>query len=74
MVIRFMLRSRRPKASADGHPMKPRLGELRLESHPSGLNRTDARRLSRREIEHRERMLHHLYRTLPDPNSPFPVR
>ena len=32
----------------------------RLETHPSGLNRTDARRLSRREIEHRERMLEHL--------------
>jgi hypothetical protein len=32
----------------------------RLETHPSGLNRTDARRLSRREIEHRERMLRHL--------------
>jgi hypothetical protein len=34
--------------------------EVRLETHPSGLNRTDARRLSRREIEHRERMLRHL--------------
>jgi hypothetical protein len=32
----------------------------RLETHPSGLNRTDARRLSRREIAHRERMLTHL--------------
>jgi hypothetical protein len=37
--------------------------EDRLESHPSGLNRTDARRLSRREVEHRERMLEHLRRT-----------
>ncbi len=34
----------------------------RLKTHPSGLNRTDARRLSRREIEHRERMLAHLHR------------
>jgi hypothetical protein len=34
----------------------------RLESHPSGLNRLDARRLSRREIVHRERMLQHLAR------------
>jgi hypothetical protein len=34
--------------------------DVRLETHPSGLNRTDARRLSRREIEHRERMLRHL--------------
>ena len=34
----------------------------RLESHPSGLNRTDARRLSAREIRHRERMLAHLQR------------
>ena len=34
----------------------------RLESHPSGLNRTDARRLSPREIRHRERMLAHLQR------------
>jgi hypothetical protein len=41
--------------------------EDRLESHPSGLNRTDVRRLSRREIEHRERMLRHLRRTQPDP-------
>lgn len=39
---------------------KPR--EDRLESHPSGLNRTDARRLSAREIRHRERMLAHLQR------------
>ena len=36
--------------------------EIRLESHPSGLNRTGPRRLSRREIEHRERMLRHLAR------------
>jgi len=34
--------------------------EDRLESHPSGLNRTGPRRLSPREIEHRERMLRHL--------------
>lgn len=34
----------------------------RLESHPSGLNRTDSRRLSAREIRHRERMLAHLQR------------
>ena len=34
----------------------------RLESHPSGLNPTDARRLSAREIRHRERMLAHLQR------------
>jgi hypothetical protein len=40
--------------------------EDRLESHTSGLNRTDARRLSRREIEHRQRMLEHLRRTRPD--------
>jgi hypothetical protein len=52
MVIRFSLRK---------HP-RLREGD-RLESHPSGLNRTDDRRLSRREIEHRERMLKHLHRT-----------
>ena len=40
--------------------MSGRLDDARLETHPSGLNRTDARRLSRREIEHRERMLRHL--------------
>jgi len=51
MVIRFMSRQGRRKDTAD-----------RLESHPSGLNRTDARRLTPREIEHRERMLAHLYR------------
>jgi hypothetical protein len=51
MVIRFpRLRLAKP-SEAD-----------RLETHPSGLNRTDARRLSRREIEHRERMLQHLAR------------
>jgi hypothetical protein len=38
--------------------------ENRLETHPSGLNRTGARRLSRREVEHREKMLQHLARTL----------
>jgi hypothetical protein len=48
MVIRFPLR------------LKPR--EVRLESHPSGLNRTDDRRLTRREVVHRERMLEHLQR------------
>jgi hypothetical protein len=37
-----------------------RKNEDRLESHPSGLNRTGPRRLNRREIEHRERMLRHL--------------
>jgi hypothetical protein len=47
MVIRFSFRKK----------------EDRLETHPSGLNRTGARRLSRREIEHRERMLQHLHRT-----------
>jgi hypothetical protein len=46
MVIRFRLRRKTE--------------ELRLETHPSGLNRTDARRLSAREIVHRERMLRHL--------------
>jgi hypothetical protein len=40
----------------------PELVGDRLESHPSGLNRTDARRLSTREIRHRERMLAHLQR------------
>jgi len=48
MVIRFQRRANK---------------EIRLETHPSGLNRTGPRRLSRREIEHRERMLHHLART-----------
>jgi hypothetical protein len=43
--------------------------EDRLESHPSGPDRTGARRLSRREIEHRERMLEHLRRTRPDPSQ-----
>jgi len=51
MVIRFQLLPRRTDSSD------------RLESHPSGLNRTDVRRLSRREIQHRERMLRHLQRT-----------
>lgn len=66
MVIRFMLRRRSDPSPAG--PAKPasnyKPGEMRLESHPSGLNRTDARRLSRREIQHRERMLQHLHRTL----------
>ena len=52
MVIRFRLRH-------NGKTVK----EDRLESHPSGLNRTDARRLSKQEIVHRERMLEHLQRT-----------
>ena len=55
MVIRFIVeqvgRAGRRRSQAD-----------RLETHPSGLNRTDARRLSRREIAHRERMLAHLQR------------
>ena len=51
MVIRFPFRSTSAGA-ADS--------EQRLESHPSGLNRTDSRRLSAREIAHRERMLRHL--------------
>jgi hypothetical protein len=38
--------------------------ENRLETHPSGLNRTGDRRLTRQELEHRERMLEHLQRTL----------
>ncbi len=48
MVIRF--------------PLRPKPKEVRLEMHPSGLNRTDSRRLSAREILHRERMLEHLRR------------
>jgi hypothetical protein len=51
MVIRFIARA-----------IRQHLNEDRLETHPSGLNLTDARRLSRREIEHRERMLAHLQR------------
>ena len=68
MIIRFTLRACRRE-----HRGEPLEG-MRLESHPSGLNRTDARRLSRREIEHRERMLEHLHRTLHDLNTPFPAR
>ena len=52
MVIRFPLRKK----------LFGLEDNARLESHPSGLNRTDDRRLSRREIEHRERMLQHLHR------------
>jgi hypothetical protein len=52
MVIRFRPRHNVKKANED-----------RLESHPSGLSRTDARRLSKQEIVHRERMLEHLQRT-----------
>ena len=62
MVIRFI--------SSFGRKRPESLVGVRLESHPSGLNRTDARRLSRREIEHRERMLAHLYR-LSVPHLPF---
>ena len=47
MLIRF-----KPRAKTDD----------RLETHPSGLNRLDARRLSRQEVDHRERMLRHLER------------
>jgi hypothetical protein len=50
MVIRLPLRLKIAK-----QPL-----EDRLETHASGLNRTDSRRLTRREIEHRERMLQHL--------------
>ena len=67
MIIRFTLgRLRFPRRGA--------LDGIRLESHPSGLNRTDSRRLTSREIAHRERMLAHLHRTLRDANSPFPAR
>lgn len=51
MVIRF--------------PLRQKVREIRRESHPSGLNRTppgDDRRLTTREIVHRERMLEHLQR------------
>jgi hypothetical protein len=58
MVIRFTLRPRRSRAENGAAALEG----MRLETHPSGLNRTDARRLSRREIEHRERMLQHLHR------------
>jgi len=49
MVIRFPLRSRLLTKPLN-----------RLKPHAPGLDRTDARRLNRREIEHRERMLEHL--------------
>jgi hypothetical protein len=52
MVIRFPSRQK---------PRPPK--EVRLESHPSGLNRTGARRLSKQEIVHRERMLQYLQRS-----------
>jgi hypothetical protein len=55
MVIRFPFRRKTPLPLFTGD-------ELRLQSHPSGLNRTDRRRLSAREVEHRERMLRHLAR------------
>jgi hypothetical protein len=66
MIIRFTL----------GRALSRRRGhdDMRLESHPSGLNRTDSRRLSAREIAHRERMLEHLHRTLRESSSPFPAR
>jgi len=66
MIIRFTLARALFRRREDD--------SLRLESHPSGLNRTDARRLSAREIAHRERMLDHLHRTLRESSSPFPVR
>ena len=69
MIIRFTLGLTRSRRRDD-----PALDGLRLESHPSGLNRTDARRLSAREIAHRERMLQHLHRTLHESSSPFPAR
>ena len=55
MVIRFMGRSTRRKVAGVDI-------DDRLETHPSGLHRTGLRALSRREIEHRERMLAHLQR------------
>lgn len=66
MIIRFTLARALRRCRGDH--------SLRLESHPSGLNRTDARRLSAREVAHRERMLEHLHRTLRESSSPFPVR
>jgi hypothetical protein len=72
MIIRFLLGSRRSDSQAGRRGGSGK--EVRLETHPSGLNRTDARRLSQREIAHRERMLEHLHRTLSDASSPFPVR
>ena len=66
MIIRFTLAGAFRRRRGDD--------DLRLESHPSGLNRTDARRLSAREIAHRERMLDHLHRTLRESSSPFPAR
>ena len=66
MVIRFLSRT----AQKARQLRRRRRGEDRLETHPSGLNRTGARRLSRREVEHRERMLEHLQR-LSIPHLPF---
>jgi hypothetical protein len=63
MVIRFLSRTAQKARQL-------RRREDRLETHPSGLNRTGARRLSRREVEHRERMLEHLQR-LSVPHLPF---
>jgi hypothetical protein len=65
MVIRFLVRQK--LLNLDNN-------DVRLESHPSGLNRTDSRRLSRREIAHRERMLEHLYRTQHRISTPSPSR
>jgi hypothetical protein len=47
MVIRFPLRPEKPN---------------RVETPPPGLTRSGDRRLTPREIEHRERMLQHLAR------------
>jgi hypothetical protein len=70
MLIRFMLR----RARSRRHDHETALDGMRLESHPSGLNRTGSRRLSAREVAHRERMLEHLHRTLRESSSPFPAR
>ncbi|HET7696497.1 MAG TPA: hypothetical protein VFK57_12360 [Vicinamibacterales bacterium] len=70
MIIRFTLGRALSRRRGD----QPGLDGMRLETHPSGLNRTDSRRLSAREIAHRERMLAHLHRTLRESSSPFPAR
>jgi hypothetical protein len=70
MIIRFTLGRLRSRRRGD----QALLDGVRLESHPSGLNRTDSRRLSAREVAHRERMLEHLHRTLRESSSPFPAR
>jgi hypothetical protein len=43
-------------------PFRAKPKQDRLACHPSGLNRTDDRRLSARDLQHRERMLRHLER------------